>query len=294
MVTPKKIPVYSIQNVQTAPLQRSDFQVERLVTYLDRHYEDKHTPHRHSFYHMVLFTAGKGTYTIDFNRFSVKPFQVYSMIPGQVHSWHFEGGVTGFVFNFSDTFFKNFLFNQFYLDLFSFFSGLVEDSVFQLPAAIHKKVAEVFEEMAQKALAGITQEDMVRVLALQLFLLMNGSLVKKESGAIPEQKKLLLQNLRGLIDAHYKTIRLPKEYADLLYITPNHLNALCQDLLGMTAGELIRNRVLLEAKRLLTNVKMTVAEVAYELNFQDNSYFSRFFKKYEGVTPDEFRKQFLK
>jgi AraC family transcriptional activator of pobA len=55
----------------------------------------------------------------------------------------------------------------------------------------------------------------------------------------------------------------------------------------------IRDRVLLEAKRLLTNADMTAAEIAYELNFEDNSYFSRFFKKYEGVGPDEFRKRHL-
>jgi AraC-like DNA-binding protein len=51
--------------------------------------------------------------------------------------------------------------------------------------------------------------------------------------------------------------------------------------------------VLLEAKRLLTNADMTAAEIAYELNFQDNSYFSRFFKKYEGVTPEGFRREHI-
>jgi len=102
---------------------------------------------------------------------------------------------------------------------------------------------------------------------------------------------VLLRNFRRLIDQHYLSIKLPKEYADLLYVTPNHLNALCQDLLGKTAGELIRDRILLGAKRLLTNADMTVAEIAYNLNFQDNSYFNRFFKKYVGITPDDFRKQ---
>ena len=97
-----------------------------------------------------------------------------------------------------------------------------------------------------------------------------------------------------MIEAHYREIKLPKEYADLLFVTPNYLNALSQELLGKTAGELIRDRVLLEAKRLLTNsASITVSEVATELNFQDNSYFNRFFKKYAKVTPDEFRKQLV-
>jgi len=60
-----------------------------------------------------------------------------------------------------------------------------------------------------------------------------------------------------------------------------------------SAGELIRDRIILEAKRLLVNAKMSVSEIAHELNFVDNSYFSRFFKKYAGVTPEVFRKQII-
>jgi AraC-like DNA-binding protein len=107
------------------------------------------------------------------------------------------------------------------------------------------------------------------------------------------QKQQVLVQLRRLIDQHYKTLRLPGEYARLLHITPNHLNALCQELVGRPAGAVIRDRVLLEAKRLLTNADMTAQEIAYELNFQDNSYFSRFFKKYTGETPEGFRREHI-
>jgi AraC-like DNA-binding protein len=110
---------------------------------------------------------------------------------------------------------------------------------------------------------------------------------------VPPQKLVLLRNYQQLIERYFRTIRLPKEYAELLYITPNHLNALCVELLGKTAGDLVRDRLLLEAKRLLTNADMTVTEIAYDLNFRDNSYFNRFFKKNVGMTPDEFRKQFV-
>ena len=89
-------------------------------------------------------------------------------------------------------------------------------------------------------------------------------------------------------------MKLPKEYARLLYITPNHLNAVTQDVLGVTAGDIIRERIVLEAKRLLTNADMDVNQIADDLNFQDNSYFTRFFKKYVGVTPEQFRKTIVK
>jgi AraC-like DNA-binding protein len=94
-----------------------------------------------------------------------------------------------------------------------------------------------------------------------------------------------------LIEKNYTRIKLPKEYAELLYITPNHLNALCNDVLGIPAGEVIRNRVILEAKRMLVNRDMTVQEIADHLNFADNSYFTKFFKKQVSMTPEEFRKK---
>jgi len=157
-------------------------------------------------------------------------------------------------------------------------------------------VTQLFEEiLAPKANSNNDGEiDMMRLLLMQLFLIVENSCEVNNKKPVPQQKQVLLRNFRRLIDQHYLTIRLPKEYADLLYVTPNHLNALCQDLLGKTAGELIRDRILLEAKRLLTNADMTVTEIGYILNFQDNSYFNRFFKKYVGVTPDEFRKQLIK
>lgn len=289
----ENIPVYDICSISQEKGANDDFLADRLSSYLDKYYRQLHFPHRHSFYHLVLFTKGKGTHSIDFTTYGVRLFQVYFMIPGQVHSWHFEANMEGYIINFSDNFFKPFLLNPHYLDRFPFFSGISEEGVCQLPGDIHQEVTHLLESiLVQGANGQKLPTDMLRVLLLQLFMLIDQSMAAHNNKAIPQQKLILLRGFRRLIDTHYRSTRLPKEYADMLYVTPNHLNALCQDLLGKTAGELIRDRVLLEAKRLLTNARMTVTEIAYELNFQDNSYFNRFFKKYTGTTPDEFRKQF--
>lgn len=288
----EKIPVYDICSLGDAASNNHEFLADHFSAYLDKYYPTLHFPHRHSFYHLVLFTAGKGSHTIDFTRFAIKPGQVYFMIPGQVHSWDFKGKMEGYIINFSDNFFKSFLLDQHYLDRFGFLSGVSEEGVCQLPADTQQSLSRLFEQIISYALHLRENTDLIRVLLLQIFITIENLNQIQDSRSAPRQKQVLLRNFRRLIDFHYRSLRLPKEYADLLYITPNHLNALCQDLLGKTAGELIRDRVLLEAKRLLTNAKMTVTEIAYDLNFEDNSYFNRFFKKYTGVTPDEFRKQF--
>jgi AraC-like DNA-binding protein len=80
----------------------------------------------------------------------------------------------------------------------------------------------------------------------------------------------------------------------MLYITPNHLNALSNSVLGKPAGELIRERVVLEAKRLLVNSDYTVTQIADTLHFEDNAYFTRFFKKYTSMSPEVFRQEYQK
>lgn len=281
------IPVYDICNLSIGGSQQ-DLLIEKLDHYLQNNYQKAMHQHGHSFYHFVLFTKGSGTHTLDFTKFNVQPYQIYFMIPGQVHNWHFSTDMDGYVIHFSEVFFRSFLMQHDYLERFPFFSGNSKDQVLTIPLSARDEVKALFEKLLAEMEA--QQFDMIRVLMLQLFLVIDRTSVKDKKKAIPQQKLLVLRNFQHLINKHYRTIKLPKEYAELLYITPNHLNALCQDLLGKTAGELIRERILLEAKRMLTNADLTITQIAYELNFQDNSYFNRFFKKYIGITPDDFRK----
>ncbi|RYY60706.1 MAG: helix-turn-helix domain-containing protein [Chitinophagaceae bacterium] len=289
----KEIPVYDICSLQDANGGGPDLLVEPFAGYLARHYEHLHTPHRHSFYHLVLFTKGSGTHSIDFTSFDVKPYQVYFMAPGQVHAWNFKGAVDGYIINFAADFFRDFLLHTGYLSAFPFFSGDASKATCQLPVSSRPAMVALFDELVHLNEGnGLVNRDLVRVNLLKLFLLVESVCKVNSAIVIPQQKQLVLSGFKKLIDENFIRMRLPKDYAKLLYITPNHLNALCQDLLGKTAGELIRDRLLLEAKRLLVNAGLTVTQVADELDFQDNSYFGRFFKKYTGQTPEEFRKQF--
>jgi AraC-like DNA-binding protein len=286
------IPVYDICTIDRN--SQKDLLIDRFGSYLQKHYHNLHHPHRHSFHHLVLFTKGKGSHTIDFETFPVRPFQMYFMIPGQVHSWHFNGEVDGYILHFNDTLLTSFLQNGHYLEQFHFFSGNVKDCVCQIPRTGHDIVIDLFEgmikELEQRMPAYL---DLVRLKLLELFLTVERHCEPGATRKLPIQKLTTLRTFQQLIDKHYTSIRLPKEYADLLYITPNHLNALCNDMLGKSAGDLIRDRVILEAKRLLTNATMSISQIADELNFKDNSYFNRYFKKYVGMTPDDFRKKMM-
>lgn len=281
-----KVPV--IKQCTVSGEVEQDILVEDLAGYLARN-KDLIFPHRHNFYHLLLFTKGGGKHTIDFETFDVNPWQIYFMVPGQIHTWSFEGDMDGYVVNFAPDFFKTLLLRPDYIGSFSFFSGLVRDEVFTIKETERKVIIAAFERLRDH----IDETDFVRISLLYIFHLLESQRPMGASTPGDGYNHTLLRNFLNLIESNYKTLRLPKDYAALLYITPNHLNALSQEAMGMSAGEIIRNRVLLEAKRLLVVRDHTISEIAYELNFSDNSYFTKFFKKGEGITPEEFRKKHI-
>ena len=87
-----------------------------------------------------------------------------------------------------------------------------------------------------------------------------------------------------MIENNFHSLKLPKDYASLLNITPNQLNFVCQQQINLSAGEIIR-RIILEAKRLLVSFDLSIANIAETLNYSEPSYFVKFFKKYTSFTP---------
>src|SRR5215470_16554261 len=101
----------------------------------------------------------------------------------------------------------------------------------------------------------------------------------------------IVEKLRRLLEEHFRQQRLLAFYADKLAMTPDRLNDHVKRATGVTAGHLIRQRVLTEAKRQLVFTNQAIHEIAYDLAFSDPSHFARFFRKQTGTTPQAFREQ---
>jgi AraC-like DNA-binding protein len=286
-----EIPVYDIKNFEEYKEQGI---LAARFGYYSRNHKHLHSAHKHSFYHLVYFTQGSGSQFIDFKNYPVVPGLIYFMIPGQVHSWNFASDPDGYIINFSREYFNSFLYNSSYLEGLSIFSGNTDLQVVQVPEEIGTQITSTFEEILREGThKHAFDNDLVRTLLLQVFIKVERLVSSKTEVSAESYNQTLFRNFQQLIAKHYRQLRLPKDYAKLLYITPNHLNALCKDIIGLPAGELIRAHVVLEAKRLLINLQLSISEIADVLEFKDHSYFIRFFKKHEGVTPEKFRKQII-
>ena len=249
-------------------------------------------PHRDSFYHVFLCNQGSGTVTIDFEKFDLQPGRIFFMTPYQVHSWDFTSDSDGYSFNFSENIFRSFITTPDYLCQFPFMRGIPDESVIDLSGDALTEAIYFFNKLiheSQKKDSFSMEQVCFHLLSLFISICRYEKLpVQKQNTGFGHR---LLYNFKNMVNQHYLEKRLPKDYAAMLYITPQRLNALCNDLLGVSAGEIIRDRVLLEAKRLLVNVNMSISEIACKLDFSDNSYFTKFFKKYTSITPEEFRKR---
>src|SRR6202035_2010281 len=97
--------------------------------------------------------------------------------------------------------------------------------------------------------------------------------------------------LRKLVEEHFHKQRQLAFYAGRLAMTVDRLNDHVRRATGVTAGHLIRQRVLTEAKRQLVFTSQPIHEIAYDLAFSDPSHFARFFRKNTGSTPQAFREE---
>jgi AraC-like DNA-binding protein len=132
--------------------------------------------------------------------------------------------------------------------------------------------------------------EMVRLLSQAFFYGINNFNQFREKHAIQKDKKdKLFDSFYHLILQHYRDSREVSFYADKLCLTPKHLSAVIKKTTGKSAREWINDYVLLEAKSLLQASNMTIQQISDELNFANQSFFGKYFKRAAGVSPKEYR-----
>lgn len=136
------------------------------------------------------------------------------------------------------------------------------------------------------------QGDMLQMLLKRMIIICT-RLAKKQLivQTLNDHQIDIVRQYNFLVDTHFKTKRKVKDYAALLYKSPKTLANLFAIYNEKSPQQIIQERIVLEAKRLLQFTKEQAKEIAYELGFEDPAYFSRFFKKMTGITPTAYREK---
>lgn len=285
----KHIPNYKLQDFQ-------DRQSEFYCNYLNPHVK-AHTftnlPHKHDFYLVMLVTSGSGWHEIDFVRYPVKAGTVFLMQPGQMHYWHLSDTIEGYVFFHSREFFEQ-GYTMAGIQDFSFYKSFYARPALKLSKTRQQKLVVWLQELiSEYKTGGIKSRQKIHALiSLAYVEICRDYTIPGDAQETLYRNKI--HEFESLIERNFRTMKHAGDYADRLNISSKHLNRITRECLDTTSTQLITNRIVLEAKRLLIQTKLTVSQIASELGYADSSYFVRVFKKNTNETPLAFLNRYQK
>ncbi|MDO5523576.1 MAG: helix-turn-helix domain-containing protein [Bacteroidia bacterium] len=241
-------------------------------------------------YHVMVF-KGNGTFSIDFSEYSFSGNTILFFAPYQHFQWKGDKDTPIDVLSFHGDFYcieyhkkevacNGLLFNNIYLY-----------PHIQVPDLDRVEVLQLFEKMQrEKETAEVFSESILKAY-LQLILALCS---KQKQLQIIEEKNTLnddVVSIQQLIDTFFLQERSPSFFASALSLSPSAFTKKVKQYFGKTPTQLIQDRVVLEAKKLLHLTYKSIKEISAELNFDDEFYFSRYFKKNVGLSPAHYREK---
>lgn len=248
---------------------------------------------RLNYFSVIWIQSGKGVATVDFNQFEFTEDYMFSFAPFQPFMFKTAGEVDGLIIQFHTDFFC-ILKHQKEIAC----NGVLFNNVYDTPFVIidtasRPTVAMICDEMEKDIIKNdlALNESVTSYLKL---LLINCARLKNQQGEftaeVNSDESLVVKQLKDLIDQDFREKHSPKDYAEALHITPKALAKISKSYFKKTLTTLISERIIIEAKRELYLTNKPVKEIASELGYDDEFYFSRFFKKNTSITPSYFRK----
>jgi len=251
-------------------------------------------PHRAQFYHIVWIEKGEGTHIVDFNPISLEDNTLVFIPSNSVNIFDKVGLYEGKAIVFTDSFFcKNKQDIQF-LHASMLFSDLYPIAKLKLhPQASELKVFFNAMETEFHSEPDSGQYSMLHNM-LHIFLLQAEREMRKQ-GYEELKKSTNLDHLisfKELLEKKFREEKAVKNYAFELNLSEKQLHKACTSLLEKTPKRIIDERIILEAKRLLSHSNQSVKEIAYELGYDEPTNFIKYFRKHTNSTPSDFRDRY--
>ncbi|MCI0751928.1 MAG: AraC family transcriptional regulator [Flammeovirgaceae bacterium] len=254
------------------------------------------TPHRTDFYHVFLFEDCSPVHLVDFNSIQVKPYTLLFIDKDRVHQFDTLLKYEGSVLIFTNAFFCSTEAETKFLQSTILFNDLKDEPSFQVEKSAFnhfKKICDQINLELQQP-DDNSKHDILKNL-LHNFLLFAEREKRKRGFTEPKKSADLDYTLlfRDLIEKEFAKLKNVSAYAEQLHVSEKRLGQATLKILGKTPKEIIDERVLLEAKRLLAHSNLSVKEIAIGLGYNEPTYFIRYFRKHVLQTPMEFRENYI-
>jgi AraC family transcriptional activator of pobA len=280
---PPKIPVHELEP-ETTSVSQFDF-----IELLPKTGKSTTVPHRHDYYELFFFTNGGGTHLIDFKEFNITPCSLHLVAPGQVHHLKRSNHSVGYALLFEESFLYNESVSTDFISLFSYMEIDAFRPVFEFSEQEFHDIMQLVLYIEKEYQVQHSFSPQVIGKLLQVIILNCRRKTQENHGVHHTEMPVLYSDFRKLLNQQYKTFKKVKDYADLLNTTERTLNEVSKKRSGKNASNLIFDRIVIEAKRLLANTQLSVKEICFELQYDDPAHFSKFFKSKSGYTPSAFR-----
>lgn len=247
--------------------------------------------HRHNYYQ--FFWVDGGEYWSDFTRYRITERSLVFASPGQIHQWKTYDQTRGTGISFTQEFFDGALPppSRLLKHLYWFPANrppILPLGDTPLAGEIETLVAEIWREFKAR---GKDYLSVIRCLLHALFIRASRGYETLHPWPSEPSMRQILREFRITLEANVNNNISVADMAKIMRISAERLGEASQEHAGCTPGDLIRERLLLEAKRLLAHSRMTISEIAHTLNFNDPAYFGRFFRRLTGETPGAFREK---
>ena len=253
------------------------------------------SPQRPGFHLLMLFTAGGGDHFLDFRRVRCKPGTLVHARPGQVQQFVLGQKLEADVLLFT---------SEFILPAFSAADGaalgtliddIVPEGVTDLQADTLESVGSVMSAIKRaydKADGSKLSAMILQHLLYAMLLTIAGHYVKCDAPSISGSHSRTFQQFRRAVDAKFAQTRSVEDYAESIGCSAKSLRRACMMACDSSPKELIEQRLILEAKRLLAHTGLTVEAIATEVGFSEPTNFVKFFRRHGGMRPLDFRLKF--
>jgi len=272
-----------------------DEQSGSLAFKMQRFNELTHFDHlqRLNYFTLVWIQEGNGTLTCDFNKYDFDNNFMFGFSPYQPFMFTPTTAVKGVIIQFHTDFF---CILKHHAEISC--NGVMFNNIYETPSVILDKAsAETIKMIVFELEKDIIKNDLAMnesVISYLKLILINCARLKKDqnqdSNLNQSKESFVVQKLRDLIEKHFREKHSPKDYAAEMHISPNALAKISKTHFNKTLTSLISDRIIIEAKRELYLTNKAVKEIANELGYEDEFYFSRFFKKNANVSPSDYRK----